>query len=448
MVFIIVDDLNDWVGCLEGHPQARSPNIDRLAERGTLFTNAHCQAPICNPSRTSIMYGLRPSTTGVYMNAPRPWTVRALKDRVTLSRHFAANGYQTYTTGKIYHGSGLPEGDFDIVGPRGGQKNENDKRLVPPTKNGAKGLWDFGPQEYDESLFQDHESATWAIDQINKHGNQKSDPDQAKPFFMTVGLYRPHVPLYSPKRVFNQIPIAEVSLPVVKENDRDDMPAIASELMVAPVAPDHAWFVESGKWKEAVQSYLSCIRFTDEQVGRLLDALDASPHAKNTIVILYSDHGFFLGEKERWAKQSLWERATKVPFIVVTPGMKSGSRCSRPVELLSIYPTLIELCGLSERDDLEGRSLSPLLTDANADWPHPALTTHGKDNHALRTEKLRYIRYRDGTEELYDLQKDPNEWTNIASQPENQKLKEKLAASFPKTNAKEAVGGGKKKKKK
>ena len=436
VLMIAIDDLNDWVGCLEGHPQARSPNIDRLAKRGTLFTNAHCQAPICNPSRTSIMYGLRPSTSGVYMNSPRPWTVNQLKPRVTLPRHFAANGYQTYTTGKIYHGSGLPEGDFDVVGPRGGQKNKLDKRLIPPTENGAKGLWDFGPQTYEEKFFQDHQSASWAIEQIN---SQKVGQD-AQPFFMTVGFYRPHVPFYSPQRVFDQIPLEEIALPKVKEGDRDDLPPIASELMTAFVAPDHAWFVESGKWREAVQSYLSCIRYTDEQVGRLLDALDASPSAKNTIVILYSDHGFFLGEKERWAKQSLWERATRVPFIVVAPGMKSGQECPQPTELLSIYPTLIELCGLSNREGLEGRSLAPLLKNSQQAWPHVALTTHGKDNHSVRTRTHRYIRYRDGSEELYDLRTDPNEWTNIAGDPAQTKLKKELAKSFPANNAEPAKG--------
>ncbi|MFT5300808.1 MAG: choline-sulfatase, partial [Mariniblastus sp.] len=179
VILIAIDDLNDWVGCLDGHPQAHSPNIDRLAERGTLFTNAHCQAPICNPSRASIMYGIRPSTSGVYMNSPKPWTVPALKNRVTLPRHFAANGYKTYTTGKIYHASGLPENDFEVVGPRPGQKNKLDKRLVPPTPDGAKGLWDFGGQTYDEKLFNDYVTASWAIEQLESHASA----DEDRPFF-------------------------------------------------------------------------------------------------------------------------------------------------------------------------------------------------------------------------------------------------------------------------
>lgn len=432
VLLIAIDDMNDWVGCLDGHPDASSPHLDRLAGRGVLFTNAHCQAPICNPSRTSIMYGLRPSTSGVYMNSPRPWTVPALQDRVTLPRHFAANGYRTFTTGKIYHGSGLPPGDFDVVGPRPGQRLKIDSRLVPVAPGGASGLWDFGAQDYDEKLFQDHADATWAIEQMAKLGGE--------PFFMAVGFYRPHVPFYAPTRVVNEIPLDEIDLPEVKEGDRDDLPPIVDEVTAAPAAPRHSWFVESGRWKEAVQAYLACIRWTDEQVGRLLDALDAGPHKDNTIVVLYSDHGFFLGEKERWAKQSLWERATRVPFIISAPGMSQGTPCARPAELLSIYPTLIDLCGLPKRDGIEGVSLKPLLENPRADWPHMAITTHGKDNHAVRTETHRYIRYRDRSEELYDLRKDPHEWSNLAGNESLSGLKHDLAGFLPAANVEPARG--------
>lgn len=440
VLLIAVDDMNDWVGCLQGHPDARSPNIDRLASLGTLFTNAHCQAPICNPSRASIMYGVRPSTSGVYQNSPKPWTVPILKNRITLGRHFGENGYETCTTGKIYHGSGLPPGDFDTVGPRPGQRQKIDKRLVPEVENGAKGLWDFGPQDYAEEKFVDHQVATWAIDVMKKHADGKrTEADEPKPFFLAVGFYRPHVPLYSPSRVFNQIAEEEIDLPPVKLDDRNDLPAIVDEVTIPPVAPKHKWFVESGRWREAVRAYLACIRFTDEQVGRLLTTLKETSLIDNTIVVLYSDHGFFLGEKQRWAKQSLWERATRVPFIVVSPGKKSGGVCGRPVELLSIYPTLIELCGVSKRDGLEGVSLVPLLNDPKATWTHQALTTHGQNNHAVRTETHRYIRYRDGSEELYDLRSDPNEWTNIAGVEENAMLKKDLAAFFPPKNVPAAV---------
>lgn len=376
------------------------------------------------------MYGLRPSTSGVYMNSPKPWTIKDLQSRITLPRHFAVNGYQTFTTGKIYHGSGLPPNDFDVVGPRPGQRQRIDRRLIPPTQDGAKGLWDFGPQSYQEELFQDYVDASWAIEILGRRSEQ--------PFFLAVGFYRPHVPLYSPTRVFNEISAEAVQLPQVKIGDRDDLPSITKTLTIAPAAPDHAWFVENGRWKEAVQSYLACVRWTDEQVGRLMDALSTSSHAANTIVVLYSDHGFFLGEKERWAKQSLWEQATRVPLIIKVPGMKQGQRCYRPVELLSIYPTLIDSCGLTIRKDLEGISLKPLLQNPNDQWPHMAITTFGKDNHSVRSESHRYIRYSDGSEEVYDLRNDPNEWHNLAGDESMSSLKSDMAKFFPEVNAEPA----------
>lgn len=433
VLLIAIDDLNDWVGCLGGHPDARSPNIDRLAKRGMLFTNAHCQAPICNPSRASIMYGLRPSSSGIYDNAPTPWTVSALKQHVTLPRHFAAHGYRTLITGKIYHASGMPPGDFDVIGPLPGQRSKHDARVIPPTPGGARGLWDFGPQSYDEELFQDHADATWAIERLKETSDQ--------PFFLAVGFYRPHVPLYAPARIFDEIPEAEIDLPVIKENDLDDIPPIAGKLIASPASPPHDWFVRTDNWRKAVQAYLACVRFSDEQVGRLLDALDASPHAKNTIVILYSDHGFFLGEKEHWAKRALWERATRVPLVISAPGYTRGQTSARPAELQSIYPTLIELCSLTKRDDIDGHSLVPLLEKPQAEWNHPALTTHGQNNHSVRTERYRYIRYHDGSEELYDHRSDPNEWTNLASLPEHAELKKELASWLPKTNVPPAKAG-------
>ncbi len=442
VLLIAIDDLNDWTGCLGGHPQARTPHIDALAERGTLFTNAHCQAPICNPSRTSIMYGLRPSTTGVYMNAPKPWTVPALDRHVTLPRYFAKHGYRTYTTGKIYHGSGLPPDDFTVVGPRPGQKLPDDERVVPESLDGARGLWDFGPQTYDEGKFQDHADASWAIEVINSHDSS------AQPFLLAIGFYRPHVPLYAPLRVFQQFPLADTRLPLVQEDDWDDVPAIAAQLMVAPQAPRHQWFVESQQWAPAVQAYLACTSWTDQQIGRLLQALDASRHAANTIVVLYSDHGFQLGEKQLWAKWSLWERSTHVPLIFAGPGCGSHARSRQPVELISIYPTLIDLCQLPPRSELEGASLRALLNDPQSAWPHRALTTHGKDNHSVRSDRYHYIRYRDGSEELYDLQNDPREWKNLAGDPNLVSVKASLAASLPSVNVAPARAGGAAKKRK
>lgn len=430
VLLIAVDDLNDWVGCLGGHPQGFTPNIDRLARRGTLFTNAHCQAPICNPSRTSVLYGLRPSTSGIYMNAPKPWVIPALKKQVTLPRWFASQGYHTACTGKLYHGSDLPPDDFDEVGPRPGQRLDKlDRRLRTDLPGQASGLWDFGPQDYDENLFQDHVDASWAIQRLASGFD--------RPFFLAVGFYRPHVPFYAPTRVFQDFPIDDVVLPSVLAGDRDDLPAVAAEVTHNPAPPPHSWFLEHHAWKDAVQAYLACIRWTDEQVGRLLDALEASPYASNTVIVLFSDHGFHLGEKDRWTKFSLWERSTHVPLIVSVPGLPAGQRCGQPVELLSIYPTLTELCDVKSNPQVEGHSLVPLLQSERADWPHLALTTHGLKNHAIRSERYRYIRYHEGSEELYDLLQDPNEWTNLvahAKAPEHAKVIEELSRALPDKN--------------
>ncbi len=438
VLLIAIDDLNDWVTCLDGHPSTHTPHIDRLAERGVLFTNAHCQAPICNPSRTSFMLGLRPSTTGIYMNSPWFRQTDANRDRVSLTQHFAAQGYQTFTTGKIYHGSRFDPPSFQVEGPRPGQKSPLDKRI----QQELSGLWDFGPQEYDEAKFNDYVTASWAAEQLGA--------EHEKPIFLTVGFYRPHVPLYAPTRVFEQLPRDTVQLPPVKDDDRDDLPATALKVTQNNTPPSHQWFVENDLWRDAVQAYLACVRFTDEQVGRVLDALDAGPLADNTIVVLLSDHGFHLGEKQRWAKQSLWERSTRVPLIISVPDGLRGVRCAQPVELLSLYPTLIDLCRVSSRPELEGVSLSPLLREPEADWNRPAITTYGPNNHAVRTQRWRYIRYHDGAEELYDHETDVNEWNNLADQARYDDVKQQLAAWLPTTNVPSAkpVGGAKKAKRK
>jgi len=433
VLMIAIDDLNDWVGCL-GHQQAKTPNIDALATRGVLFTNAHCQAPICNPSRTSVMLGMRPSSTGIYVNAPWFRTTLPNKDRVTLPQYFSQNGYQTLTAGKIYHGSRQDKASFQTTGAVPGQRLKIDKQIQQlPSKSR---LWDFGVQEYPEKDFGDAQVASWAVGELAEK--------RAKPFFMAIGFYRPHVPFYAPQRMMDKFPIDEVKVPLTREGDRDDLPAAATRLTFNPLPPTQKWFVESGKWREAVQAYYAAVSFTDAQVGRVLKALDESPYKDNTIIVLWSDHGFHLGEKDRWAKQSLWERSTRVPMVIATPKGTSDKKCSRSVELLSLYPTLVELCGLPPREELEGRSITPLLNDPKAEWNYPALTTYQQNNHAVRTEQYRYIRYADGSEELYDHHQDPNEWKNLANEESLSKVKVELAKWLPKVNRKDLVRSRKK----
>ncbi len=429
VLFIAVDDLNDWIGVLKGHPQSRTPNIDRLAGRGVLFTNAHCAAPACNPSRAALMTGIRPSTSGVYHN-PQPWR-QALPDAVTLPQHFMQHGYTALGAGKIYHGSYPDPPSWDTYFPSQTKNKPNDP--LPPNRpvNGIPktGHFDWGPVDVEDAEMGDAQVADWVISQLQK--------EHDKPFFLACGIFRPHLPWYVPRKYFDRFPVGEVLLPKVLPSDLDDIPPAG--LKIARPQGDHRNVLEHGQWHQAVQGYLAAIAFADTQVGRVIDALDDSPHAKNTILVFWTDHGWHLGEKQHWRKFALWEEATRTPLIFVVPSLTAaGRRCDRPVNLLDIYPTLVDVCGLTPRKQLEGVSLKPLLQNPGESWDRPSLTTHGRNNHALRSDRFRYIRYADGTEELYDHEEDPMEWKNLASDGDYQEIKQELAGWFPKTNVPES----------
>jgi arylsulfatase A-like enzyme len=442
VLFIPVDDMNDWVTHLGGHPQALTPNLDRLAKRGVTFTNAHCAAPACNPSRVALLTGLRPSTTGIYHNS-NPWRP-VLPEVVTLPRHFKNQGYFTAGFGKVYHGSYPDAGDWDIWGSAPG-----DSRKVPKEKHlgdGGVGGIRFGPLENSDEEMIDHLNVTRAIEQLKR----KHD----KPWFIACGLIKPHMAFSVPRKYFDRFPLESIKLPEVPADDLGDIPP-AGVKMARPQG-DHKEIVESGRWKEAVQAYLATINFADAQLGRLLDALDESPDRDKTIVCLWSDHGWHLGEKQHWRKFALWEEATKAPMIWVVPGVtEPGGVCARPVDFMNIYPTLDDLCGLPAPEnprgqEIEGVSMRALLTEPNAAWDRPALTTHGRNNHALRSQEYRYIRYADGGEELYDHRSDPMEFTNLAQDPKFAGVKAGLAKWLPEANVAEAPRdkrGAKKKKK-
>ncbi|AMV18765.1 sulfatase [Planctomyces sp. SH-PL14] len=414
VLFIAIDDQNDWIGTLGGHPLVKTPNIDRLAARGTVFLNAHCQAPLCNPSRTSLMLSLRPTTTGIYGLAPWFRTLDDWKDRVALPQHFKANGYRTLTVGKIYHGGvggpKLREKEFDVWGAAGGVGAKPEKKLIPPTPMGDHPLMDWGVFPHRDEDKGDYQVATWAVEQI------RSAPKD-EPFFLAAGFFLPHVPCYVTQKWFDLYPDDDAILPPVQENDRDDTPRFSWYLHWSLPEPRLKWVRENGQWRNLVRSYLASTSFVDAQVGRLMAALDEAGLAENTVVVLWGDHGWHLGEKQITGKNTLWDRSTRVPLIFAGPGVTPGGRCSRPAELLDIYPTLIDLCGLPKRDDLEGISLLPQLRDPAAPQERPAITSHNQGNHGIRSERWRYIRYADGSEELYDLQTDPHEWENIVSKP-------------------------------
>lgn len=426
VLFVAVDDLNDWIGVLGGHPQSKTPNIDRLVSRGVLFTNAHCAAPACNPSRAALMTGIRPATSGVYHNN-QPWRP-AMPDAITIPQHFVQHGYTALGSGKIYHGRYPDPASWDEYYPSKQKQRPNDP--VPPDRpvNGIPQTshFDWGPLDVESADMGDSQVADWVIQRLTQPRN--------RPFFLACGFYRPHLPWYVPRKYFERHPVESVLLPETLDGDLDDVPR--GGIQMARPQGDHAKVLANEQWHKAVQGYLASIAFVDEQIGRVLNALDESEHAENTIVVFWTDHGWHLGEKQHWRKFALWEEATRTPLAIVAPGVtKANARCDRPVTLTDIYPTLIELCGLDGRQELEGQSLVALLKDPAREWDRPALTTHGRNNHAVRSDRYRYIRYADGGEELYDHTTDKMEWHNLAGVPEYQRIKESLAQWLPASNA-------------
>ena len=428
VLFIAIDDLNDWVGCLGGNPDTKTPNIDRLAARGVLFTKAYCSAPVCNPSRASLMTGIRPSTSGVYENQQPMRESPVLKDAVTIPQHFMAHGYTATGGGKIYHGAFPDPPSWQAYFPSQQQNQPSNPKPENTPVNGfpKTGHFDWGPLDHPDSDMGDFKTVDWVSAELKK--------DHDKPFFLACGIYKPHLPWYVPQKYFDMFPPDKITLPRGKDDDLDDIPKIGKWLALR--SGDHKKILEHGAWRKAVQGYLASIAFADAQIGRVVDALDSSPYAKNTVIVLWSDHGWSLGEKEHWRKFALWEETTRNVFTITAPGITTpGSRCDRVVSLLDVYPTLIDICGLSKRISLEGVSLMPLLKDPSAKWERPAVTTYLRGNHSVRSERWRYIRYNDGGEELYDHSNDPLEWTNLANKPETSKIKTELAKWLPKVNA-------------
>ena len=435
VLFIAVDDLRDWVGHLNGHPNAKTPNIDRLAKHGVSFTRAHCSAPLCNPSRISLLTGVAPYNSGVYGNGEK--LRQKLPDAVTLMQHFRASGYSVRGAGKIFHGtSAYDMTSWDIFFKSSGSKKHTAKRDSSLPKS-AWAPWGALACSDDEML--DGINAKWIITELKK--------PQEKPFFLAYGLTKPHLVWSVPQKYFDMHPLGEIKLPPIKKGDLDDIPAFGKRLAKEVYDPsgernfavkpegDHANVTANKQWSKAVQAYLATISFADAQIGRVLDALDRSGHADNTIVVLWGDHGWHLGEKNHWRKHALWDVSTRTPLIFSAPqGVAKDKLCQRPVSLIDIYPTLIDLCGLPKRKGLDGQSLKPLLQNPEVKWERPVVITYGLNNHAVQTERWRYIRYRDGGQELYDHERDPNEWTNLAFIPKYSPQKTKLSKWLPSTN--------------
>jgi arylsulfatase A-like enzyme len=422
ILFISVDDLNDWVGYTGKYPISVTPNIDKLASQGTSFSNAHCQAPLCAPSRASLFTGLYPNTTGLYYqftDEDLQEVIKDIQDCVLLPDYLESQGYQTIAVGKVFHngdrasvfdkyGGIFPEMAF---GPRPPERMNYDPAWFSDTRRTAT---DWGGMEISDTAMSDYKIADWAIDQLHQNYND--------PFFLSVGFIRPHVPWHVPVSWMEKFENIEITLPAYQENDLEDVPEFSRQLHAMPAMPKTEWLIAQNQWKNMVRAYLASMAFVDHQIGRLLDSLAKSKYKDNTIIVLWSDHGYHLGEKNRTAKHSLWERATHIPLIFSGPGIGKDKICNPPVGLIDIYPTVLDLLNLSPNPQNEGNSLVPFLSNKEVSWDRPALSFYGYKNTSIYKDNYHLIQYRDGSGELYDLDNDPNEWNNLFLEKSNSSL--------------------------
>ena len=445
VLFIVADDLNAWIGALGRHPDVKTPNIDALAARGTLFTHAYCSAPYCNASRMGVLTGRLPATTGVYANEPL-WDAPA-RPAVFIETLKAA-GYHTFGAGKVLHGT------FDYTSATGeralqaqwrevqnrpflwDQFHTNVTDPLPPGRP-VNGL--FTPEEFDKAARAYHlfdwgplpDAAAESLPDaavVQAVANFLSS-DPPEPFFCAAGLYKPHLPWHVPRRYFDLYDTNSLTLPVVRVDDLDDVPLIPRRWVRS--RPDHDLVTGGDQWRPAVHAYLAAISFCDDMIGRMVAALDASGHGGSTSVVLWGDNGFHLGEKLHWRKFVLWEEATRVPLVIVVPGGPPQlPRVHLPVSLIDLHPTVLDLCGLERDAGADGSSLLGLMNGREASRP-PAVMTWGRGNHSVRTAGWRLTRYVDGTVELYDHGTDPHEWTNLAGDPRFDGVRGSLERRLP-----------------
>jgi len=419
ILLILLDDLGAYLGSSRSVPAAITPHTDALAARGTVFDRAYCPAPLCNPSRAAALSGVPPYRSGVYWNN-QPWR-SGLKDALTLQEYFRANGYHSLGAGKIMHAL------------RGGPSPVDNKMWDeylpqisdPITREIAQAAMNFGPLDVADEAMGDCQLALTLSERI-------ALAPKDKPLITTAGFFRPHAPLYSPRSYFDLYKPDEIPLPPAPPAARADLPEAARKLPL-PLPPALAEVVKDpAKRRALVHAYLAAVSFADACVGRLLAGLEASGRADRTIVLVAGDNGMHFGQQDWWLKTTLWDEATRVPFIALLPGISPpGSRCARVVNLQDIYPTLADLAGLPARREVAGRSIRPLLADPTTPWDFPTLSTMGRGNHAVISERYHYIRYADGSEELYDRERDPNHWHNMANAPEAATVKADLARALP-----------------
>lgn len=418
VLLLAVDDLNSW---LLGDPnrytgKVIAPNLRRLADSGVLFTQAFAPAPKCSPSRTAFLSGVAPWKSGVTENGLVIDGSPALEGKPSLPGLLAAHGYYTASFGKISHGYDGHTA-WDAHTPHKRDPRPPGAMLNGLSKNVTENDW--GPTHLDESQMNDTKYADLAIEQLGRTHD--------RPFFLACGVFHPHLPWYVPQTYLDMYPLDEIKAPVVNPDDPDDIPEPGRKL----IKGTYQKVVDAGQYTRALQGYLASTTYADAQMGRVLDALEASPYRDNTIVVLLSDHGFHLGEKTHWTKGTLWEEATHCLLMVRAPGVtRPRQTCARTVSLLDIYPTLVDLIGLPRPDHLDGHSLVPQLKNPEASRAAPAISAY-QTHISVRTERYRYIRYADGTDELYDRSADPREWKNLASDPAYADARRELANALP-----------------
>jgi arylsulfatase A-like enzyme len=433
VLFIAIDDLNTWIGCLghlrEGLPVARTPNLDRLAGQGILFSNAHTPVPWCMPARNALFVGQYANQTGMYSDEPLRERMPSVR---TLSQHFMDHGYTARASGKLFHDTQREVDSWNAleIFARPPSQKARPTKLSGVTGQRPSDNLDWGQIAVPETEYADAMIADRTIQHLQARHQQ--------PFFIAAGFRFPHLPWYLPKALLDLYPVESIALPWVKDDDLDDVPEAARRMAFSspfeetldPARSDHGLITRADGWKKAVQAYLASITFADTQLGRVLDALDASEHAANTHVVLWSDNGFHLGEKLHWRKFTLWDQATRVPMMIRSADRRAAGRVvDQPTNLVDLYPTLLEMCGLPPpAHALAGESLAPFFASAAHKKVAPSYITYGKGNDSVVDARWRFIRYADGAEELYDHTVDPNEWTNLAGNPRWKQERDRMAA--------------------
>ncbi|MGE0665639.1 MAG: sulfatase [Sphingomonadales bacterium] len=439
VLFICIDDLNDWVGCLDSaQPATRTPNIDRLAEAGTLFRRAYTPVPACKPAREAVLRALHPARTGVYTNEDT--VPRWLRRRASIPSLFRAAGYRSLGGGKMFHGKFYYAG-LNTLGQRSAPWQEEYEQQADwdefhhfeyeclPTPWPAAGI---GRKEFDwgEAPAGRPTPDEGLVDWASGILRQPSD----RPFFLAVGLYKPHIPWYAPKDFLDLIDEKDVQMP---ENPPAAMaklhPGYDSSIFRDPIE-------KKGLVRSAIRGYLATIAYADHLTGRIIEALRSGPHAGTTHVVLWSDNGHHLGEKRQWGKQTLWEQSTRVPMIIVPAGGRAGQRVEQSVSTIDLMRTLCAMSGITPPAGVDGHDLSPLLDAPETPWRYPAVSTRGAESVSLRYGPYRYTRYAPGAVELFDHRDDPGEWNNRADDPAYAPVSRQFAALLPKHFAEPTTG--------